>query len=202
MPSTVTDLLAAAGLQLRGSAPWRTTPTLDAPGIYLVSLDGDPSHERGPKAAAPIGIDAINTLLSTRPELRLHGTRPTGQELAAQIGRFWLPDEPVVYVGLASESVAKRVNQYYVTPLGARSPHAGGWFLKTLHNLGDLHVHYAAASDPNRAEDFLIRTFVTNTSTAGREALADPQRPFPFANLEWPKGVRKNHGITGARASR
>lgn len=207
MPSTVSDLLDAAGLRHQGSARWRTTPTLDAPGIYLVSLDADPSQERGLEAAAPIGLDAINTLLAARPELRLHGTRPTAEQLAEQIARFWLPDEPVLYIGLASRSVAKRVKAYYATKLGARSPHAGGWFLKTLHNLGDLHVHYAAASDTNEAEDLLIRTFVANTSTASRETLADPQRPFPFANLEWPKGVRKSssrkiHGITGARASR
>lgn len=32
--------------------------------------------------------------------------------------------------------------------LGARSPHAGGWFMKTLSVLGELHVHYATCSDP------------------------------------------------------
>lgn len=202
MPSTVSDLLAAADLQHWGSTPWRTAPSLDDPGVYLVSLDADPFRERGFEAAAPIEMDAINMLLAARPELRLHGTRPTAEELAEQIGRFWLPDEPVLYIGLASRSVAKRVKEYYATKLGARSPHAGGWFLKTLHNLGDLHVHYAAASDTNGAEDLLIRAFVKNTSTASRATLADPQRPFPFANLEWPKGVRKSHGITGARASR
>jgi hypothetical protein len=44
--------------------------------------------------------------------------------------------------------------------------------------------------------------FVANTSAASREALADPLRPFPFANLESPKGVREDHGISGARGSR
>lgn len=139
MPSRVTDLLAAAELELRGSAKWGTSLTLNAPGIYLVSLDADASHDGGLETP-PICMDAINQLLATRPELRLHGLRPTAEELAEQIGRFWFPDEPVVYIGLATGSVAKRVKQYYITPLGARSPHAGGWFLKTLQNLGDLYV--------------------------------------------------------------
>ena len=144
----------------------------------------------------------ITRLLGARSELRLHGTRPTADELATQIARFWLPDEPVLYIGLAGTSVATRVKQYFATPLGARSPHAGGWFLKTLSNLTRLHVHYAAANDTNMAEDQLIKAFVGSTSARSKEALADRERPFPFANLEWPRGVRKAHGITGARASR
>jgi hypothetical protein len=198
----VADLLAAADLLHRGCAPWRTAPALDAAGVYLVSLHADPSNAHGFAAAAPIDIDAINALLTARPELRLHGERPAAEELAQQIGRFWLPDEPVLYIGLASRSVSTRVKQYFATPLGARSPHAGGWFLKVLRQISDLHVHYAASNDTNTAEDQLVRTFVANTSETSRNGLADRQRPFPFANLEWPKGVRKNHGITGARAPR
>lgn len=34
---------------------------------------------------------------------------------------------------------------------------------------------------------------------ATKAQLVDPDHPFPFANLEWPPGVRKRHGITGAR---
>jgi hypothetical protein len=202
VPSTVSDLLDAVGLQLAGTVPWRTAPTVDAPGIYLVSIDADPAHRVSLDASAPIDVRATEGLLTVRPELRLHGARPTPDQLAAQIGRFWLRDEPVLYIGLASKSVATRVKHYYSTPLGARSPHAGGWFLRTVTGLADLHVHYVAAGDFERAEGFLIKTFVENVSERTRHELADRQRPFPFANLEWPRGVRKRHGITGARAPR
>jgi hypothetical protein len=202
MPSSVGDLLDAADLRLAGSVPWRTAPRLNAPGVYLVSIDADPSRLGGLAASAPIDTGAIETLLAARPELRLHGTRPSRDQLVKQIGRFWLADEPVLYIGLASNSVATRIAQYYATPLGARSPHAGGWFLKTLSSLPDLHVHYAAADDTNGAEDLLIGAFVQNVDSGTRHALADPERPFPFANLEWPRGIRKSHGITGARAPR
>lgn len=36
-------------------------------------------------------------------------------------------------------------------------------------------------------------------SEDSKRDLFDPAHPFPFANLEWPKGVRKAHGIRGAR---
>lgn len=49
-----------------------------------------------------------------------------------RLATFWLPDEVVLYIGLAGASVRKRVRQYYRTPLGDKRPHAGGWWLKTL----------------------------------------------------------------------
>jgi hypothetical protein len=200
MPSSVNELLAVTGLRLAGSVPWRVAPKLNAPGVYLVSIDADVSRSTGLGVPAPIDPRAIEALLAARPELRLHGERPSRDVLAMQIARFWLPDEPVLYIGLASKSVAKRVGQYYATLLGARAPHAGGWFLKTLSCLPDLRVHYAASENPNKAEDLLIKTFVRRVNSKTRHALADPERPFPFANLEWPRGIRKKHGITGARA--
>src|SRR5262249_28370986 len=54
------------------------------------------------------------------------------------------------YVGRAGprkrvmvSELADRVTEYCTTPLGARSPHAGGWPLKTLANLHEVAVHFA-----------------------------------------------------------
>jgi hypothetical protein len=102
---------------------------------------------------------AIEELLRKRPELRLDGERPSVEALAARIAQFWLADETVLYVGLAGTSLGTRVNQYYKTPLGARRPHAGGYFLKVLANLNDLKVHFAACDDPDQAEDSMLATF-------------------------------------------
>lgn len=108
----------------------------------------------------------------------------------------------MLYIGLAGTSVGRRVSQYYSTRLGARSPHAGGWFLKTLSNLDDLNVHYATAVDPAAAERRLLQAFVDGVDDAGRDELHDPACPYPLANLVGPTRVRKAHGITGARAPR
>ncbi len=178
-----------------------TPPDLDAPGVYFVSLSVDVADVEG-LSIAPIASSAVSRLLGVRPELRMDGRRPSTETLSARLAEFWLPDEPILYIGLASRSVAARVRQYYRTPLGARSPHAGGWFLKTLGIVDGLHVHYALAPDFLNAENALIAAFVSQVSDSTRAACGDPYRPFPFGNLESPRGVRKAHGIAGALAPR
>ncbi len=85
------------------------------------------------------------------------GNGPPLHELVDRLRRFWLADEVVLYIGLASRSVRTRVGQYYKTPLGARKPHAGGWWLKTLSVLDELWVHFAATPDFSTAEESALR---------------------------------------------
>ncbi len=198
MPSSVTQLLASTGLRYGGVVKWRTAIPLVTPGVYVVSLDADPHSRTGTLPSAPISLDAVSQLLNTRPELTVDGTRPSADVLCRRVSEFWLPDESVLYVGLAGTSLHDRVQAYYSTKLGRRSPHAGGWFIKLLANLSDLWVHYAPSNDPDNSEDRMLATFVARVSPASRRALRDPAHPFPFANLEWPRGVRKNHGLRGA----
>ena len=54
----------------------------------------------------------------------------------------------------------------------------------------------------NKAENDCIGHFATHVSEKTRAGLHDPVRVMPFANLEFPKGNPKNHGIRGARAPR
>lgn len=201
MPSTVAELFEAAGVVPDGVVQWGVAATLALPGVYVVSRTDNIDalvSANGPK----VSHAAVETLLVARSELTVDGLRPSVQELVDRLGRFWLPDEPAVYVGLASRSVRSRVNQYYSTRLGARKPHAGGWFLKTLTDLPGLWVHYAAADDPDRAECRMLAAFCAGVSQESRRLLLDPERPFPFGNLEWPRGTRKRHGIVGATEPR
>jgi hypothetical protein len=212
----VAEILTAAGAESAGVAPSGVRPALPdeplgfATGIYVVSLTDHPSSVDGSRSAAPISVAAVDKLLDARPELTLDGQRPNREQLAARLAGFWFPDEVVVYVGLAGPrasrprqgEVARRVEEYYKTPLGARTPHAGGWPLKTLVSLNDLYVHYAYCRDVEIAEDACIRHFADHVSDTTRERLYDPVRVMPFANLEFPKGHSKNHGIRGARAPR
>jgi hypothetical protein len=202
MPATVNDLLAAAGLQPGGSVRWGTPLPASRPGIYLVALDASPDTRTATLAEAPISAARVAELLRVRPELRLDRSRPTVGALTERLAGCWLPDETVLYIGLAGTSLERRVSQYYATPLGARRPHAGGWFLKTLSNLDELTVHYAAAVDPAAAERELLKAFIDGVDGASCDGLHGPACPYPFANLIGPTGVRKAHGITGAREPR
>ncbi len=167
-------------------------------GVYAVALSVS-GEELTTLSVAPVSMAAVGELLAVRPELTLDGARPSAGALAERIASFWLPDETIVYIGLAGTSLRRRVRDYYTTPLGARRPHAGGWFIKTLANVNDLLVHFARVNDPRAAENAMLGSFCSRVSEATLAALHDPAHPFPFANLEWPAGVRKAHGIKGAR---
>jgi len=201
MPSTASRLFEAASLKPQGIVAWGRPIPVAEPGVYLVSLSDNPDSAEGTLDSAPLNNQAIAELLRERPELTVDGFQGAPGILAERVAEFWLPDESILYVGLAGTSLAARVGAYYRTKLGRRSPHAGGWFTKLLDNLPDLHVHYATAGDPDQAEDRMLSAFVAGVSAETRSGLRDPGHPFPFANLEWPKGVRKNHGIRGATGS-
>jgi hypothetical protein len=214
VPSTVADIFAAAGTSAAGVARWGTPPAppasrgTPATGLYVVALTDELDSRAGAVAAAPITEAAIEELLAVRPELTLDRAPPTRERLLQRLAGFWFPDEVVVYIGRAGGrksrpaqgEVAKRVSEYYDTPLGANGPHAGGWPVKTLACLHDLWVHYAYCDQVNEAENDCIGHFAKHVSEETRASLYDPVRVMPFANLEFPKGNPKNHGIRGARA--
>lgn len=199
MPSTVRETLAAAGLSPEGGESWGTRIPATGAGVYVVALTADAEANYPTLETCPISEEAVDLLLETRPELNLDDERPDARALSARVSGFWLPDEVILYIGLAGTSLRKRVSEYYRTPLGARKPNAGGWFLKLLSNLGGLTVHFATCEEPDKAESQMIESFCDSVSEETRAGLLDPSHPFPFANLEWPPGVRKRHGITGAK---
>lgn len=153
---------------------------------------------------------AVQKLLDLRRELTVDGRRPSAAKLAARIAGFWCPDEVVLYIGCAGPRTRKptiselsdRVAEYYTTPLGARSPHAGGWWLKVLANLAELHVHYSYCIDYETAEKRMLDRFGEELSETSRKALYDSSSLMPFANLRDGTGRRKRHGIERALAPR
>jgi hypothetical protein len=204
LPTSINELFAAATLQPAGVVRWGERVPEGGKGVYVVALTESNDECAETFRPAPISRKAVGQLLEARPELRLDGKRPTSEELAARLGSFWANDEIALYVGRAGRkdrerSLRARVREYYGTPLGARRPHSGGWFVKMLLNLSHLYVHYAAADDPEEAEGAMIRAYGQRLSDGTRGTIRDPAHPFPFANLEYPPRVYKLHGITGAR---
>ena len=202
MPLTVSEIFSAVGLHPAGSRPWGTPIPESGPGVYVVALTAGPDDRPAAAVPAPVDPTLVQQLLDARPELRLDDMRPDARLLSRRLAAFWLPDEVVLYVGLAGTSVRNRVGAYYRSPLGARRPHSSGWFLKTLANLDDLHVHHAACADPAGAEQRMLAAFSAGVTPAGAAELHDPETPIPFANLHGAQGHRKEHGITGARGAR
>jgi hypothetical protein len=74
--------------------------------------------------------------------------------------------------------------------------------LKTLANLNELYVHFARTHEFDAAETAMLGAFISAVAPETQARLADPEHPWPFANLEIrPSGrkIRKRHGIKGAR---
>jgi hypothetical protein len=199
MPSTVASLLSAIGLEPSGRVTWGTPVPEISTGVYLVALSAAAHTVEGTHRDAPISSAAVDKLRAICPALTLDGKRhPSQVELTRRIGSYWLPDETVLYVGLAGQPLRTRVRQYYRTPLGAAKPHKGGWWLKTLSVLADLHVHFAATAEFKDAEESILRAFAANVSDDSRSRLATGEPVMPFANLRDGDWRRRNHGIAGA----
>jgi hypothetical protein len=213
VPTTVRALFEAAGIATSGVVRWGVTiPSSRGgspdTGVYVVALTDDLDSTDGAVAICPISRNAVQALLDDRPELALDGKRPDVDALIARLTAFWLPDEVVVYIGLAGprqrtkiSALSDRVAEYYSTPLGARSPHAGGWPIKTLATLNDLFVHYAYCDEVAKREQLMLEAFAHGVSEDSRSMLHDKLHAMPFANLTSGAG-RKTHGISGARAPR
>jgi hypothetical protein len=168
--------------------------------VYVLCLTESLNTSQGKLTEAPLSEAAFQRWLDKRRELTLDGNRPTVAQLTDRIRRFWIPDEVIVYIGLAGTSLSERLGQYFTTPIGDRSPHSGGYFLKLLSNINQLWIHYARCDHPKLAEDGMLSRFSEHVSPDSKKALQDPLHPFPFANLVW--HTRKAHGLLGTREPR
>ncbi|MET3719208.1 hypothetical protein [Arthrobacter sp. UYEF21] len=195
MTISVGELFDKCGLHPAGVVKWGQQVPLDAPGVYVVASTPDIRDSSGALRSYSHNPAAFEMLRDVCPAVEIDGKSATGDEMAARVGAFWIPDSAVLYIGRAGTSVQKRVRQYYVTRIGQRSPHAGGWWLKTLAGLDDLFVHYASASDAKSVETALISAFAESVPLASVRNLHDLQHLAPFANVEVRPGVRKRHGM-------
>src|SRR4051812_42101019 len=116
MPSTVAALFSASDLALAGPVRWGTPVPETRQGVYVVSLRDDVSSTATAMSEPPLDRSALEHLLAVRPELRMNLARPDADDLVERIGGFWLPDEVVLYIGLAGQPLRRRVGQYYKTP--------------------------------------------------------------------------------------
>jgi hypothetical protein len=197
MASTVNALFDAAGVLRLGAVPWRVRVPSEAPGVYVVSRSADPDAVTSGRAS--IDSVAVQQLLNARVGLMLDGERPSLESLSERLTSMWLPDEPVIYVGLAGTSLRTRMGQFYGTRLGARSPHAGGWPIKCISDLSATWVHFGECTDVKDAELKMLDAFMSAMTSESRASVIDPELPLPFANLEFVDSARCQWTLATAR---
>jgi len=179
VPSTV---FAAGQLEATGAVRWGEGVPEARSGVYAVALSAN-REEPKTLTIAPVWMAAVGELLAGRPEPMLDGARPSARALAERIASFWLPDETIVYVGLAGTSVRTRVattTRRGSAPV-ARMP--GRWFIKSLANVNDLLVHFAPRARPAGRGGSRSRTrwrsptVATPSSCAGPTGGSSPPAP-------------------------
>lgn len=199
--STICELFSMAAVRHEGVVRWGDPVPSNNPGIYIVSLSPDPERNDCPLSSAPIDCAKVASWLSRATGLTIDNepnSRP--KVLAQRLRKYWLADETILYIGQTSQPLRKRVRQYYRHRLGARGPHKGGQWIKTLSVLDELFVHHAESPDHVSVEFQLIEAFVSRVSAATKAQVGSDDYAFPFANLELrdPKHgnrIRKRHGI-------
>ena len=184
-------LLRAVGLLADGPVPWdRPVPPVGA-GVFVVEL-------ASPLATAPIELTRVGKWLERVPDLRLDGERPTSRALAARLAAFWLPSQPVLYVGSSTASVGRKAAAIRETVLGDRRPTSAGHWLATLRLPAGTRVWWAATSATEEYEDALLAAFADGVTEEERAALPDTATVLPFAVLARPTGERKRTGLSGS----
>lgn len=182
------ELLRSLGLVVDGPARWGRNVASRGPGIFVVELPtGAPE--------APIDIVALRRWIERVPNMRLDGEPPSPAELAQRVRQFWLPDEPILFVGRSARSIGQRLAAIYATPLGDARPSAAAHWLKTLSAQAELRVWWAETDAHEEYEDAIVSAVVA------RHAGERTPPVLPFANLVAPDGTPRAHGITNSLRS-
>lgn len=195
MSLTVKELFNFVGKEIIGKVKWGEKIDCNLPGVYCVSISDD-EYILKTIEEYPVSLKAIRDWIDYVPGMRIDGEQPTKEDMKERLSKFWLPKETVLYIGKAGTSLRNRVNQYYRTKLGDRQPHAGGHWLKTLSVINELTIFWTTSGkkEAEELEQKLLRKFVDSINY--RDELYDAVHPFPFANIEYPRGNRKRHNIT------
>ena len=194
MPSTVRALFHAAGLAPEGPVSFGEAARSTKAGVYVVSDTKSPDElprDREPQIST-VSLAAWRQRCP-RMTLRESGRRPTVHDLRVILESWWLNDEPVLYIGQTKDQLDRRTRAFARTPIGAAGPHRGGFWLKTLEQ--QLYLFWCETEFPKDHEDEALRISVSNASRSSCANLPDSDYVMPWANLEWPTGHRKPHGL-------
>jgi transcription elongation factor GreA len=179
------------GLLVDGPAIWGGAVRSRGPGVFVVELPGGLD-------AAPIDPMVLRRWIERMPGMLVDGEPATLETLAARLRAFWLPREPILYVGRSAKSLGARIAAMHATPLGDARPYAGGHWLRTLSALPSLRIWWSETDAFEEYEDALVSEVAARTPPEVAAALPDPTVVLPFANLASPAGTPKRHGLEGS----
>ena len=172
-----------------GPVQWGRPVRHQATGVFVMELNAA-------TPSAPLDLSLIGKWLERVPALSLDGVRPVSRDLQLRLNRFWLPSQPVVFIGSSTGSVSGRIAGIVKTVPGDSKPAWSGLWLHFLRNLGNLRIWWAATDAPEEYEDALLDAFAAWVPAAERAALHAPEPVLPWGVLRASNGARKDTGIT------
>jgi len=196
MSTSISELEEVFCLRVTQSVKWGTTIHENNYGIYIISSSQKIGLSPNYKSAVYFNDNQINIWMQNAPCMMLYNNKPTILNLKQQLMKFWLCDEPILYIGKAEkQSLHERINQFYRHNVGKKSPHKGGYWLKLLSNLNDLYIHILPTEDSHKIEEKMLEYFMGNVSKESKQNSVDDKLCLPFANLQLRSGIIKNHGL-------
>jgi len=191
MPTTIAFIAKNLEVSINGPVRWGKSILSVKPGVYIVC-------QKFSTCSPKFDINAINDWLLIAPSLSVGSIPHSSVNVAIicnELLKFWIPDESILYVG-RSEQIRRRVYQYYGTPLGAKGPHHGGYWIKTLASLCTFYIYWIEDADYINLEKKVIKLFSSNVSKPYRNTSTFwTDEYLPFANLKMPGSKRKKHLI-------
>lgn len=203
MPTTVKLLVEKVNLQPDKiqKVKWNTSITSKKEGVYIVSTS-DSAETKECIEECPISMDILKGWIKKLSGFELDGELTfDANAISKRLSQFWLPDENILYIGKAplrkggKGGIGNRVQEYYETPAGDRSPHAGGHWIKALEKLDEFNVYYVECNNSASIEAKMLEEFAKGVSERSKEQLPDKETILPFANLEDGNKKRKKHGL-------
>lgn len=207
MPTTIQELFEKFNLTNYNKVALGTKFAEKEEGIYIVSTSADIQYKPETLSRPLFDDNIIQKWIEKLPVFTIDLRKPTLESLKQRLSEFWLADETILYIGKAptrsnGEGISNRVDEYYRTKIGDRSPNSGGQWIKTLKNLSSTFIHFARVEEPDKIEKAMLKHFMDNVSQRTLQYLRDKELPLPFANLCYTPRIEKKHGLSKQREPR
>lgn len=184
MPVSIQEIFNQFDVKIGGRERWGMPIRQEGPGVYIISTSDNPNQNGVVVQNPSFAIEVIDSWRTYVPGLTLNGLiRPTSEQIISELGSHWHPNENILYVGKA-DNLKIRIGKYYNHIVGKRSPHRGGYWLKTLSDLKNFHVYWGKHVAPKVIEEKMLKYFVECKAGNAWHDIANPFGHLPFANLE------------------
>jgi hypothetical protein len=187
VPTTVRQLVESVGLRIYQSYRWGKTVTADFKGVYIIAIASENDHLSVMNKPS-INLRALKEWINRAQGLTVDGKPASVETIGNRLKQYWLPGETILYIGQTGRTITQRLNQFKQHQLGAKAPHSGGQWIKTLTNLDELTIYIVPTEEPAETELSMLTQFALNVTLDSKASLREPNKAYPFANIAGPSG--------------